>query len=286
MQEAWQTVFEEMAVPIFTNCTVKFWLAHTDTDYFWSARAVFVVFICKFRLVDNSSINNEHKLQFQQLYWQMVLLFTESRWTLRPTKNKASHISMYFLDYKFYFYFPLSVLDSDTLHLCEEVIGIFSSLPSHTRVLHSSKWEVQISHQPAVGPHQTCLQPLGHPVNLPHILGPHCGWQTVTYTIAPGNSFILSIKGADARDGTKDLLLHDTGAVRYACDDRRRHEVSRLVALREVQLVEPLTAVNYATFWFGQGYIATNLWIQKETFQTVAHQKMKQQVFSHILQYM
>lgn len=160
------------------------------------------------------------------------------------------------------------MLDSDTLHLCEEVIGIFSSLPSHTRVLHSSKWEVQISHQPAVGPHQTCLQPLGHPVNLPHILGPHCGWQTVTYTIAPGNSFILSIKGADAGDGTKDLLLHDTGAVRYACDDRRRHEVSRLVALREVQLVEPLTAVNYATFWFGKGYIATNLWIWKETSET------------------
>lgn len=31
-----KTVFGEMVVPIFTNCTVKFWLAiaHTDTDYF------------------------------------------------------------------------------------------------------------------------------------------------------------------------------------------------------------------------------------------------------------
>lgn len=50
-----------------------------------------------------------------------------------------------------------SVFDRDGLHLSEEVVGILPSLPAHARVLHPSERQVQISHQPAVGPHQTGL---------------------------------------------------------------------------------------------------------------------------------
>lgn len=111
---------------------------------------------------------------------------------------------------------PPSVFDRDGLHLSEEVVGILPSLPPHTRILHPSKGQVQISHQPAVGPHHTCLYPPGHPVNLPNIPGPHRGPQTVTHTVALGNGLILCVEWADAGDRAEDLFLHDAGAVRYA----------------------------------------------------------------------
>lgn len=108
------------------------------------------------------------------------------------------------------------VFDCDTLHLGEEVVGILPSLPSHPRVLHPSKGQVQIPHQPAVGPHQTCLYFLGHPVNPPHVPGPHSGTQAITDTVALGNSLILRVEWADTGDRAEDLLLHDTGTVGYA----------------------------------------------------------------------
>lgn len=157
-----------------------------------------------------------------------------------------------------------SVFDRDSLHLSEEVVGILPSLPPHARVLHPSKWQVQISHQPAVGPHQTSLYPLGHPVNSRHVPGPHGGRETIAHVVALGNGLILGVKGADAGDGPEDLLLYDAGAVRYARNNGGWHEVAVGVALREVQLVDSLTAVDGAAFGLGESNEASDLGIKKK----------------------
>lgn len=101
-------------------------------------------------------------------------------------------------------------------------------------------------------------------MNLPHVPGPHGGTQTVAHAVAPSNSLILCVKGADAGDRAEDLLLHDAGAVRYTRDDGGWHKVAVAVALREVQLVNPFTAVDDATFRLGESYKASNLGIKKK----------------------
>lgn len=157
-------------------------------------------------------------------------------------------------------YFGLaSVFDGDALHLREEVVGIPASFSPHTRVLHSSKWQVQISHQPAVGPHQPRLYPPGNPVNPGNIPGPHGGAQAVAHAVGLGDGLVLCVKWVDAGDGAEDLLLHDSGTVRDARNDGGRHKIAAGVALGEVQFVHPFAAVDDAAFRFGESHKAADL---------------------------
>jgi len=56
-----------------------------------------------------------------------------------------------------YFHWHMSVLYCDGFDLCEELVGILCSLPSYAWGFHPTKWQVQISNKPAVGPHQPRL---------------------------------------------------------------------------------------------------------------------------------
>lgn len=101
-------------------------------------------------------------------------------------------------------------------------------------------------------------------MNPRHVPGPHGGRETVAHVVAFGNSLILGVEGADAGDGPEDLLLYDTGAVRYARNNSGWHEVAVGVALREVQLVDSLTAVDGAAFGLGESNKASDLGIKKK----------------------
>lgn len=52
-----------------------------------------------------------------------------------------------------YFCWYMSVLYRDGFDLSEELVGILCSLPAYAWGLHPTKWQVQVSHKPAVGPH-------------------------------------------------------------------------------------------------------------------------------------
>ncbi|TNN82542.1 hypothetical protein EYF80_007060 [Liparis tanakae] len=104
--------------------------------------------------------------------------------------------------------------------------------------------------------------PPGHPVNLPHVAGPHGGRQAVAHAVALCDRLFLRVEGANAGDGAEDLLLHDAGALGNAGYDGGRHEVPVGVALGEVQPVDPFATVDDATFGFGERYEASNLGIQ------------------------
>lgn len=157
------------------------------------------------------------------------------------------------------FSFGGSVFDGDALHLREEVEGIPASFPPHTGALHPSKRQVQISHHPAVGPHQPRLYPPGDAVNPGDIPGPDGGAQAVAHAVGLGDGLILRVKRADTGDGAEDLLLHDSGAVGDARDDGGRHEIATSVALGEVQLVHAFATVDDAAFRFGKSHKAADL---------------------------
>lgn len=62
-----------------------------------------------------------------------------------------------------------SVFYSDSFDLCEKLKRVFAPFPANSRGFHATKWQIQVTNKPAIGPYHSGMKLLGNPMYAAYI---------------------------------------------------------------------------------------------------------------------